>query len=502
MRAFPERALRYNEIALTRFLPFLVLLLPLSAGDLSTRFDLAYNRLLNGGPPAFDAAFVLADAAPLHTRRFTQFSGDVSGRYIGALAAASRVRGADIPWLNAVVDRLLPLQKPDGHFGDPLSAGGTVTEGDMAIMWGNGRLLIGLMEYYRVKPRPDVLAVARRMGDFLVGVAPLYNSDAVRKEYNGEKFAVGYICWTQHVEGLVALWQATRDDRYLALARALADRTDRHPSQHSHGYLTSLRGILDLYRATGQRGYLEQVARGWGSLLESGNVMIQGAVPEMFAPAIKRDEGCSEADWLRLSLDLWRETREPKYLEQAQRTLFNEFAFNQFSNGDFGHHLLGANGIEPEFAHAWWCCTFHGLRAMAELFATAFHEQDGALVYDIPIDGAGEIPGFAVRAVSSLERDATVRLTVVSRERTIGVAKLVGATNGYIRTPFLIEGALQGAVASLLAVGLLAIVHLFAKRYLPGVLFLQGKAILGFVVFCALLGALGSYGAMRRFLKV
>jgi cell division transport system permease protein len=96
----------------------------------------------------------------------------------------------------------------------------------------------------------------------------------------------------------------------------------------------------------------------------------------------------------------------------------------------------------------------------------------------------------------------TVRLTVLTRQKTIEVAKLVGATNAYIRIPFLVEGAFQGAVASLLAVALLAVIHLFAKRYLPGVMFLRGDSILGFVVFCALLGALASYGAMRRFLKV
>ena len=96
----------------------------------------------------------------------------------------------------------------------------------------------------------------------------------------------------------------------------------------------------------------------------------------------------------------------------------------------------------------------------------------------------------------------TVRLTVLTRQKTIEVAKLVGATNAYIQIPFLIEGALQGAVASLLAVGLLSAVFAFAKRYLPGMLFLPGDAIAVFVVFCALLGALGSWGAMRRFLKI
>ncbi len=96
----------------------------------------------------------------------------------------------------------------------------------------------------------------------------------------------------------------------------------------------------------------------------------------------------------------------------------------------------------------------------------------------------------------------TVRLTVVTRQKTIEVAKLVGATNAYIQIPFLIEGALQGAVASLLAVGLLGVIFTFAKRYLPGILFLHASGIAVFVVFCALLGAFGSLGAMRRFLKI
>jgi DUF1680 family protein len=394
----------------------LLIALPLAAGDLTARFDRAYNRLLNGGPPKFDTAFVLADAVPQHTRRFTQFSGDVSGRYIGAMAAASRVRGTELPQLKSVVDELLRLQKPDGHFGDPFSTGGTVTSNDMALMWGNGRLLIGLMEYYGVHPRPDVLEAARRIGDFLVGIAPLYNSEAVRNEYNADKFAVGYICWTQHIEGLVALWQATHDNRYQALARTLADRTDRHPSQHSHGFLTSLRGIVDLYRATGERRYLEQVTREWQALMQSVNVTIQGAVPEMFAPAIKRDEGCSEADWLRLSLELWRETREPQYLEEAQRTLFNEFSLNQFSSGDFGHHSMTDDGVAPPYARAWWCCTMHGLRALAAVFDYVMAERDGKLWLDVPADGRGKTDGLEVRVDSALERDGSVKLIVTATD--------------------------------------------------------------------------------------
>jgi len=389
----------------------LLLSAPAFAGDLSARFDLTLNRVLSGGPPRFDEAFVLADAVPEATRRFTNFSGDVSGRYIGALAAATRHTGQMYPVLDGIVTKTIALQRPDGHFGVAFSTG-RVTNDDMAILWGNGRLLIGLLEYYAISPQPEVLASARKLGDFLVAQAPRFNSDDVRREYNGEKFAVGYICWTSTLEGMVELYRLTNGARYLTLAREIAARTDRHPSQHSHGFLTTLRGIVQLYRVTGERAFLDQAKREWQGVIDSGNVLAQGAVPEMFAPAVKRDEGCSEADWLRLSLDLWQLTRDPACLHQAELTLFNEFSFNQFSNGDFGHHLLAANGIDPEFAHAWWCCTFHGLRAMADLFSRAFHEQDGDVVYDLPVDGAFTSAGFSVRADSSLERDGTVKLTV------------------------------------------------------------------------------------------
>jgi DUF1680 family protein len=394
-----------------RLLPLSLLAAALFAGDWSSRVDLTLHRIAEGGPPRYDDAFILADLVPRDGRRFTEFSGDVSGRYIGALAAISASTGERFPALDRVVSEALKLQRADGHFGAPLSTG-AVTDRDMATMWGNGRLLIGLLEYYDLTSRADVLAAARRLGDFLVSAGPRFNSAEVRRIYNGEKFAVGYICWTSTLEGVAGLYRITKDGRYLGLARTIAAATERYPSQHSHGYLSTLRGVVELYRVTGERRYLDQAASRWKGVIESGNRMVQGGVPEMFAPQAKRDEGCSEADWLRLSLDLWRMTRAPEYLREAELTLFNEMALNQFHTGDFGHHTLSARGITVPSARAWWCCTFHGLRAMADVMRSVFHADGETLSYDLPVDGRGEAAGFAVSAGSSLGRDATVRLTI------------------------------------------------------------------------------------------
>jgi hypothetical protein len=230
------------------------------AGELTDRFDLTLKRVLHGGPPHYTEPFLLADVVPHDTRRFTNFSGDLSGRYLGALALSRLWRDDACAPLEGLLAAILKHQKPDGHFGDPMGRL-AIEDDDMARLWGNGRLLIGLLEYYRETPRPDVLRAARKLGDFLIDVAPRFNDAAVERAYSQRKFAVGYVCWTQNIEGLVALSRETKDRRYLELAARMAERTRRHPSQHSHGFLTSLRGILDLHLATGKQHYLDQVER-------------------------------------------------------------------------------------------------------------------------------------------------------------------------------------------------------------------------------------------------
>jgi hypothetical protein len=103
-------------------------------------------------------------------------------------------------------------------------------------------------------------------------------------------------------------------------------------------------------------------------------------------------------------------------MQQAQLTLFNEMAMNQFHTGDFGHHTLSNEGLVAPFAHAWWCCTFHGLRALAAVFQSVFHSQSGTLFYDLPVDGQGTAAGLTIRAESALERNATVELAVAKAD--------------------------------------------------------------------------------------
>lgn len=69
--------------------------------------------------------------------------------------------------------------------------------------------------------------------------------------------------------------------------------------------------------------------------------------------------------------------------------------------------------------------------------------------------GIGVIAVFL--AVAGIIISNTIRLTVFARRREIAIMQLVGATNTYIRLPFICEGMIDGVIGALLAIGVLAV---------------------------------------------
>jgi DUF1680 family protein len=371
-----------------------------------------------GDAPAYSDEFLLADLRPEPVRRFTEYSGDVSGRYIGALATAAVVYEAHFPGLDNLVEKVIALQKPDGYFGSTFHYD-QPTDHDLALLWGNGRLLVGLLEYYRLEPTPQVEAACRRLGDFLVSIGPLMLSKQIRDAFGAQHFASSYICWMQQTEGLANLYMVTRDERYRKLAADIAAVIERRPGDHVHGYLTSLRGVMDLYKATGDVRFLEQCDAAWEDVDESQDMLITGGVPEGWSPNNHRTEGCAEADWVRLNLSLWKATGKQKYLIMAERAVFNELAFNQFATGDFGHRLYSETGLPATGAvRAWWCCTLHGLRCFPDVHGSAFRWQDGGLWFDLPVDSRIETATLSAVSESSLAEDGTIRITITSADNS------------------------------------------------------------------------------------
>jgi cell division transport system permease protein len=104
----------------------------------------------------------------------------------------------------------------------------------------------------------------------------------------------------------------------------------------------------------------------------------------------------------------------------------------------------------------------------------------------------------------------TIRLSIFARRREIEVMKLVGATNWFVRGPFMLEGLLQGFVGSLLAVILLVLGKSIALPSILGHLHSTSDvhalpfSVNALLLLAAglLLGATGSALTLRRFLQV
>lgn len=105
----------------------------------------------------------------------------------------------------------------------------------------------------------------------------------------------------------------------------------------------------------------------------------------------------------------------------------------------------------------------------------------------------------------------TIRLAILARRKEIAIMRLVGASNGFIRGPFLMEGALHAIIGSLLAVGCLQLLRIFAIPQLENAIkflnFDVGSTTylficIALVVIGLVVGLVGSAFAMRRYLKV
>ena len=114
---------------------------------------------------------------------------------------------------------------------------------------------------------------------------------------------------------------------------------------------------------------------------------------------------------------------------------------------------------------------------------------------------AGLVLGLAFASVSMIIIGATIRMAVLARAREISIMRLVGATDSYIRRPFLLEGFAKGVLGGLLALLLTWLARLLIDRYIiETVFFDQRLAALG-LLFGAMIGLVGSAVSVGRHLR-
>jgi len=104
----------------------------------------------------------------------------------------------------------------------------------------------------------------------------------------------------------------------------------------------------------------------------------------------------------------------------------------------------------------------------------------------------------------------TIKLAIYSRKEEIEIYKIVGATDWFVKTPFLIEGAIQGLMGGLLALGALFLLYSLVSIkpfYLFGlpiieIVFLPGDFLILILFLSVALGLAGSFIAIGRFFRL
>jgi cell division transport system permease protein len=121
------------------------------------------------------------------------------------------------------------------------------------------------------------------------------------------------------------------------------------------------------------------------------------------------------------------------------------------------------------------------------------------------IKGLALVLGLVLAAASAFTIANVIRLSVYSREDEIEIMRLVGASKGFIRGPFLVEGSLSGAFGGLLASGLLALVLRKIIQALRGAQLgttlaptLGALDVFALVGIGALVGLLGSFVSLGK----
>jgi len=106
---------------------------------------------------------------------------------------------------------------------------------------------------------------------------------------------------------------------------------------------------------------------------------------------------------------------------------------------------------------------------------------------------------------------STMRMALQRRRSEVEVLKLVGATDGFVKKPFVVEGSVQGALGALGAIALLAALFLLVRGRLDGELaslvgvspsFLPWPVAAGMVALGAVLGAAAALASLRKLVAV
>lgn len=351
-----------------------------------------------------DEEFIIQDALPdqKRIRIHQRFNGDISGRYLGLFSQAARYRDYEEPLLRRHAERLFAAQNEDGSFGYRIGR-----EVFFPKIYGNGRMLLGLTQYYRLTGDPRALRAAHGLLGYY---RTIHEGALAHEDPRSQAF------YFQALDGMVSLYALAPDDELKHTINSIADAVWDEPQNHAHSYLTTLRALANWQLIAPDPARRQWLFDRWGDAQRGAT--LDGSFTEVF-PDKPRNEGCTIADWLGLHLRLWELTGDDAMLDAAENIWLNALYANQFENFGFGHrYYLGGTrrlGYITEGTEAWWCCSYHGPLALLDLKRYLFTKsRENALEINFFADARLESGPLPIAVETSYPSSGSVRFRCLS----------------------------------------------------------------------------------------
>jgi hypothetical protein len=326
-------------------------------GELGYRLALSAKRIEQAFPYTQEYLLSQVSAQDGEWSNFPRFHGDVAGRWVLAETYLYSAQQTAPDHLRSLVDQLLALQNADGSFGKvsleeyPLNK---------QKAYGNGWLLQALAQYAYTFREEQAAGAAMRLGEFYRKTFHLWTEADGHRET--DFYAVSVNAYYHALPGLAALYRLTADPSIINLIRDFVPRLPRlDQADHSHMYLTTRRGLLDLLEFAPDLVDLETTKAELDKMYQEF-VLETGGIPERFQHAhgtIGDDEGCSLFDWLIVCARMYTATGETRWIDRAIFNLENHIFYNQTNNGGFGSYDMDSK-YKQFGKEAFWCCSIYG----------------------------------------------------------------------------------------------------------------------------------------------
>jgi len=322
--------------------------------------------------------------------------GDWEGRTVLALVCLAETTKKEPAYLHEIVDTVLAARNERGYLG-PIYEG-MANEQQLA---GHSWLLRGLCAYYGYTKRSDAYEAACDIGQNLFlplrDLYPQYPVMPEQRVYGGEMagnsaatvgkwiISTDTGCAYIPLDGLSALYEMTGDSRFGELLRIMIGEFRKIDftgiCMQTHATLTGIRGILRMYRLTGEQDFLSEAVRLFTLYCDHGMTANYANYNWFRRP--EWTEPCAVVDSFLCAMQLYAATKARDYITLAQRIWYNAIGFGQRENGGFGcDSCLGADGaenhliLEQKCPEAYWCCTMRGGEGMAAYAKYAYLAEE------------------------------------------------------------------------------------------------------------------------------